>query len=103
MLIEKKAQGLQGRITYVPAKMRQYGWRVGDVKWKGFTAARLFAYHIQEQYKEIDRDTGKIKNAGYIIARIGFVGPDEIVVFPRGRSGVQNTRWYRSGMVNSGG
>ena len=99
VLIEKKSHGLRGRITYVPPEMRHYGWQVGDVKWQGFVAGGLLAYRVQELYKEIDRNTGKIKNAGFMEARIGFIGPNEMVVFPRGLGGVQNTRWYRSGMM----
>lgn len=101
VLIENTSQGLRGRITYVPAKMRHYGWQVGDVKWKGFVRGRMFAYQVEEMYKEVDRDTGKFKGAGFVEASIGFIGPDEIVVFPHGRRGVQSTRWCRSGVVTT--
>ena len=99
VLVEATLHGLQGRITYVPPEMRLFGWQVGDTKWKGIVEGRLFAFRAQELYKETGRATGKMKSCGFVEARIGFVAAHEIVVFPHGRPGIQNTRWIRSGVL----
>ena len=38
ILVEEVDGELQGRITYVPALMRRYGWQVGDIKWRSISS-----------------------------------------------------------------
>lgn len=97
MLVETTPKGLRGRITHVPAIMRQYGWCVGDVKWKDLKAGGLMAYRLRELYKEVDRETGDLNQSRFAESQLGFVGPDEIVVIPCEGGPIRSTRWCRVG------
>ena len=94
--VERTPQGVQGQITYVPLAMEPYGWQIGDVKWKDFVPRRVVGYRVQDLFKELDPETGRVKRTGFAESRIRFVGPDEIVVLPRGGTAVRSTRWCRS-------
>ena len=97
ILIEENG-GLQGRITYVPALMRQYGWKVGDVKWRNISAAGTATFQADDLFKELDPDTNQVKSEKYHAARLCFLSADEFAVIASGPSG-RNTRWRRSAHV----
>ncbi len=98
ILVEAAGEGLQGRITYVPALMRQYGWKVGDVKWRKISPGTIPAFRMEDLFKELDPDTNKLKRTSYEHAQLYFLREDEFVVMTSGSTG-RNTRWQRSGNI----
>ncbi len=95
ILVEEVSDELTGRVTYAPALMRQYGWQVGDLKWKSIRSGRIPAFRIQELFKELDSTTSLVRKSSYQPAQIYFVHEDEFVVTNSAWAG-RNTRWQRA-------
>ena len=100
ILVEDCAAGLQGRITYVPALMRQYGWKVGDIKWRSIAADGTAAYRIEDLSKEFDAQANSVRRTDYGPAKLYFLGVNEFAVIT-GQRGGRNSRWRRSANVTS--
>ena len=98
ILVEEVAEGLRGRITYVPATMRRFGWMVGDIKWRNMRRGRVAAFKVDDLFKELDHDTQKLKKTTYEEARIYFLSDSELIVMAGSRG--RPTRWRRSGSVS---
>ena len=100
ILVERTESGWQGRITYVPALMRQYGWKVGDLKWRNLQPAGAAMFTAEDLFIELDPDTNKVCKATYHAARLCFLASDAFAVVTSGRGG-RNTRWRRSAHAKS--
>ena len=100
ILVEENTDQLQGRITYVPALMRRYGWMVGDIKWRNINCVGAAAFTTEDLFKELDPDTNEVSRTTYQSARLYFLNSDEFALVTSGRGG-RNSRWRRSGKAAS--
>ena len=95
ILVEESLSGLQGRITYVPARMRRFGWKVGDIKWRSISTSAGAAYAAEDLFKELDPDTNQVRNEVYQLAKLYFTAADEFTLVTSQQGG-RNSRWQRT-------
>ena len=95
--VERAEQGLQGRITHIPASMRKLGWKVGDVKWTQIARRKRTVYSLQDMYKQYDMHRQELTAIAYGSSWLRFVADHELIVVPQSAAQGSRTRWKRTG------
>ena len=97
ILVEPVDGQWQGRITYLPTGMSNYGWKVGDIKWRDIRKLRWQTYSLMDLHKQINPETFELQKSNYQEVRLRMVSGSELVVSPAaGAVGSRSTRWQRA-------
>lgn len=106
VLVDEEEGRLIGTLTQLPGKMGQFGWAVGDIKWRAIRRIGKNRYGIQDLFKEIDAATRSISAMTYQPAGIRLVSAGELVLrcSPEAPSPFPTQHWRKIGRIshNSG-
>ncbi|MDE0282957.1 MAG: hypothetical protein OXN26_00200 [Gammaproteobacteria bacterium] len=100
IVVEQTEDGLQGRLVYVPDRMQNAGWSVGEIKWGRIVRTFGAAYLLQDKQKLFDTRRQAVAGSASCEARLRFVNNNEITVVPRALDQGSFSRWRR---VNASG
>lgn len=95
VIVEPVGKQLQGRITEVPAAMRNVGWVVGDVKWKSIHTAGRNRYRLMDLFKSYDTSNTRLLQSRYQPARLHFYSDKRFYVVPDEAPQGSTTYWLR--------
>ena len=98
VMVSPHGEGLQGQITSLTPTMRQYGWGLGDLKWRRIASVSGVTFQLEDMFKELDPDTRELKRVTYQPAKIYFLSADSFSLVSLTHGG-RRTYWQRSGRL----
>lgn len=98
VMVRSTEQGLQGQVTCVTPVMRQYGWNLGDLKWRQIKAEAKTTFSLEDMFIELDPDTRELRRVTYEPAKIYFLSAEYFSLISLTHGG-RRTYWQRSGRL----